>query len=90
MGVKMRIHPVLREFTAGQETVEVTGTTVGDCIDSLEIQFPGIKQRLCDEQGQLFSFYDIYVNSASSYPEELAKPVNDGDELTILAIAGGG
>jgi len=90
MSVKVRFPLHLQKLTGGQEWVETTGHTVGECLDNLEIQFPGIKQRIYDEQGQLLSFYDIYVNSDSSYPEELAKPVKDEDELTIVPLIGGG
>jgi len=94
MSVKVRIptflHPSLYGPGRSYEIVEVMGHTVGECIDQLEIQFPGIKQELCDEKGQLEDYYCIYINSESSHPEELAKPVKDGDELTIVLIAGGG
>lgn len=86
----MRLHPYLRKFADGREVVQVVGRTIGECVDDLEAQFPGIKQRLCDEEGKLLSFYDIYVNSESSYPEELAKPVKDGDELTVVTLIAGG
>ncbi len=90
MGIKVRIHPFLQQFTGGQDVVESTGRTVGECLDNLEIQFPGIKQRLCDKQGHLYDYYEIYVNSESSYPEQLAKPVKDGDVLSIVIMIGGG
>ena len=90
MSVKIRLHPYLRRFTDDQAVVEVAGQTVGECIDDLEIQFSGIKKELCDERGKLLSIYDIYINSDSSYPEELAKLVKDGDELTIVTIIAGG
>ena len=94
MSIKVKfptlLHSSLHSSSHGYETVEVTGHTVGECIDQLETKFPGIKQGLCDKKGQLKLYYDIYVNSESSYPEELAKPVKDGDELTIVVIVGGG
>ena len=90
MGIKFRFPPYLMKFTDGQEVVELAGHTVGECLDNLEILFPSIKQRLCDEQGQLFSFYCIYINSDSINSEELDRPVNDGDEITIVPIMGGG
>jgi molybdopterin converting factor small subunit len=90
MSIKVKIHPTLQQFTGDQEVVEVAGQNVGECLDSLETQFPGIKQKLCDKQGKLLDYLDIYINSESSYPEELAKPVNDGDELTIVTLVGGG
>jgi len=90
MGVKVRLHPLLRKLAGDQEWVESWGRTVGECIDNLETQFPGIKQRLCDKQGKLLNYFEIYINSESSYPEELTKPVSDGDELTIVTLVGGG
>jgi molybdopterin synthase sulfur carrier subunit len=90
MSVTVRIHPFLRKFTGGQKIVEVECKTIGECIENLEVKFPGIKQPLCDKEGMLHTLWDIYVNSASCYPEEFAKPVKDGDELTIVAIMAGG
>ena len=90
MSIKLRIHPTLLQFTGGRELVETAGQNVGECLDNLETQFPGIKQRLCDEQGKLLNYFEIYINSESSYPEELARPVSDGDELTIVTLVGGG
>jgi len=91
MSVKVRLHPYLRKFTSGQEVVEAVGRTIGDCIDDLETRFPGIKRRLCDEQGNLHSFYSVYVNSSDGFcPEELSSLVKDGDELIIVTVVPGG
>ena len=90
MSVNVRIHPYLSKFTNGQKIVKATGKTVGECIDALDIKFPGLKEQLLDKQGNLDSLWEIYINSYSSYPEELTKPVNDGDELIIVALIGGG
>ena len=90
MSVTMRIHPFLRQFSGGQKIVEVRGNTVGECLDDLETKFPGIKQQLYDKEGKLADLWDVYVNSTSCYPEELATPVKDGDELTIVALIHGG
>ncbi|MBL7209123.1 MAG: MoaD/ThiS family protein [Dehalococcoidia bacterium] len=86
MSVKIRLHPGLRGCTDGRQEVEAVGRTVGECINDLENRFPGIKKQLCDERGKLFKKYDIHVNGRSSYPEELAKPVKDGDELTVITF----
>ena len=90
MSIRVRFPPYLQKFTGGRESVESSGQNIGEVLNNLEIQFPGIKQQLCDKQGRLFSFYDIYINSESSYPEELDKPVNDGDEVAIMILLGGG
>jgi len=90
MSIKLNLNPVLYQYTNNQATAEVNGDTVGQCLNHLVKQFPGIEQGLFDKNGKLRNFFDIYVNGESAYPEELAKPVKDGDELYIIIIIGGG
>jgi len=90
MSVTINLHPSLHRVTDGQTTVKVNGNTVGQCLDELVKQFPKIKSWLFDKKGQLRNYVDIYVNQESSYPEELAKPVKDGDELHLTLIIAGG
>ncbi|GIW41211.1 MAG: MoaD family protein [Candidatus Binatia bacterium] len=91
MAVRVRIPTPLRRFTGGSEEVGVQGTTVADVVEDLERQFPGIKERLCDEQGRVRRFVNIYVNGDDiRFLGNLETPVKDGDELSIVpAIAGG-
>jgi molybdopterin converting factor small subunit len=60
-------------------------------VDDLERQFPGIRERICDEQGKVRRFVNLYVNGDDiRFLTELATPVKDGDEVSIVpAIAGG-
>ena len=94
MSLKLKVPAFLLppSYGSGQsyEVVEVEGRTVGECIEQLETKFPGLKQKLRDEKGQLNPFYEVFVNSESSYPEELAKAVKDGDELMITVVFAGG
>jgi len=90
MSVTINLHPNLLQFTNDQAIVEVNGNTVGQCLDDLVKQFPQIKSWLFDKTGKLLNYIEIYVNQESSYPEELAKPVKDGDELHITLIIAGG
>ena len=90
MSVKINIHPLLSHFTNDQDIVEVNGSTVGQCLEQLVAQFPDIKQGLFAKDGKLFNYVDIYVNEESAYPEELAKPVNDGDEIHLVLMLAGG
>ncbi len=90
MSVTINLHPTLHQFTNGQTIVKVKGNTVGQCLDDLIRQFPQIKRWLFDKTGELHNYVDIYVNQESFYPEELAKPVKDGDELYITLIIAGG
>jgi len=90
VGIKLNIHQTLHHLTNSQATAEVNGNTVGECLNDLVKQFPGIETKLFDKKGKLLNYVDIYVNLESSYPEELAKPVKDGDELSITLIISGG
>ena len=90
MSVTINLHPNLLQFTNDQTVIEVKGNTVGQCLDDLVRQFPRIRQGLFGKDGKLLNYVDIYVNQESSYPEELAKPVKDGDELHITLIIAGG
>lgn len=90
MSIEINIHQSLRHLANNQAKVQVTGNTVGECLNDLVRRFPGVKPKIFGKNGKLLNYVDIYVNLESSYPEELAKAVNDGDELHItLMIAGG-
>ena len=88
MSVKVNIHPFLGEYTNNQDAVEVNGSTVGECLEQLVAQFPGIREALFGKDGNLLNCIDIFVNADNAYPEELAKPVKDGDKLYIVMIMG--
>jgi molybdopterin converting factor small subunit len=77
-------------LTGNQPTVDVNGATVGECLKEMVSRFPAMESKLFDKKGRLLNYIEIYVNAKTSYPEELAMSVKDGDELTItLMIAGG-
>ena len=90
MGQTVNIHQALRHLINNQATAEVSGATVGECLNDLIHQFPGVKPKLFGNNGKLLNYVDIYVNLESSYPEELAMPVKDGDKLHITLIIAGG
>ena len=91
MSVTINIPSNFRHYANGREVVEVYGSTVGQCLNNLIRQFPSIETGIFDKNGNLFNYIDVYVNLKSSYPEEMSKPVKDGDELhiSLFAIAGG-
>jgi molybdopterin synthase sulfur carrier subunit len=91
MSIQVRIPTPLRRFTGGAEQVGASGSTVGQLVGDLERQFPGIKERLCDEQGNVRRFVNLYLNGDDiRFLSSLETAVKDGDELSIVpAIAGG-
>jgi molybdopterin converting factor small subunit len=90
MSIKVNIHSTLAYYTNGQAVVEVDGSTVGQCLNELVKKLPETKKVLFDKGGGLHNYIEVYINQESAYPDELAKPVNDGDELDIFLILAGG
>ena len=90
MSVRIKLPSVLQEISCGTETCEVTGQTVGECIKSLEMQFPDIKNHLFDRQGKLLRIFGIYLKSDGIQPVDLDATVRDNDEIVILSFITGG
>ncbi len=91
MAVKINIfYPHLQQFTNAQETIQVEGRTVGECLSQLVNLFPGIEKGLFDEKGQLLNYVYFLINEKATYPTDLAHPVKDGDELTVALLLAGG
>ncbi|MGE0103899.1 MAG: ubiquitin-like small modifier protein 1 [Blastocatellales bacterium] len=81
----------LRRFTDGVETVAVEGGTIRDVFDHLETRFPGIRARLCEENGDLRRFINVYVDGEDiRFLDRLDTAVGEKAEISIVpAIAGG-
>ena len=81
----------LRKLTNELETVSAAGANIGELLDKLDAAFPGLKDRICDEAGNVRRFVNIFVNGEDiRFLEEKATPVKDADEISIVpAIAGG-
>lgn len=91
MSVTVRIPSPLRRITNGQDKVNAEGEKISEVIAFLDEQFPGMKERLCDENGQLRKFVNVYVNGEDvRLLEGLNTAVKCGDKISILpAVAGG-
>jgi|TARA_B110000263_G_scaffold186487_1_gene164151 molybdopterin synthase sulfur carrier subunit len=91
MSVSVRIPTPLRKVTNGEDKADAEGNTVSAIIASLDSQFPGIKSRLCDENGELRSFVNIYINGEDiRFMDGVESGVDAGDEISIVpAVAGG-
>jgi molybdopterin synthase sulfur carrier subunit len=91
MAVKVLIPSPLRKLTNNQSEVLASGSTVREIIDDLEAQFPGIKERLCDGDGNLRRFVNIFVDQEDvRFLDGLDTKVKSEAEVSIIpAIAGG-
>jgi molybdopterin synthase sulfur carrier subunit len=87
----VRIPTSLRKYTQGQAEVTVAGADVRAVLDALEAANPGIKERICDDAGQVRRFVNVFVGEEDiRFLDNLATPVKDADEVSIVpAIAGG-
>ena len=90
MSVDVNIHKTHRQFTDGQATVAVEGNTIGECLDDLTARYPGLSAALFQGPGRLDSKIEIYLNMATTYPDELSRKVNSGDEIHIIVMLAGG
>src|SRR2546428_6797127 len=81
----------LRQATGGRSKLTASGRTVKELLDGLERTYPGIRQQLVDEAGEVRSFINVFVNGTEIRQlEGLSTPVQDADEVSIIpAMAGG-
>jgi sulfur-carrier protein len=91
MTVKVLIPTPLQKLTQDQATIECEGGSIAELIETLDKSFPGIKARVCDDQGQLRRFINFYVNSEDiRFLDGPDTVLNAGDEVSIVpAVAGG-
>ncbi len=91
MAVKVRIPTPLRKITNGSDEVVAEGANISEVIEDLEKNYPGIKERICEESGELRRFVNLYLNDEDiRFKENLETTLSDNDELSIIpAIAGG-
>ena len=87
----IRIPTPLRKLTGDQEVVTASGTTLGAVLEELNATYPGLGERILDEQGVIRRFVNIFVNDEDvRFLQEKETPVTDADEISIVpAIAGG-
>lgn len=90
MSIRIHIHATHRRFTDGQEVVEVEGHTVGECLNYLIRQFPGMEKAIFARKDKLHNIVEVYLNHASAHPNELVKSVRDGDEIHLIIMLAGG
>jgi adenylyltransferase/sulfurtransferase len=91
MTVTVSIPTPLRSFTAGQDSIQLAGDTVGQVLDGLLATHNGLKRHLLQEDGRLRNFVSLYLNETDiRHLASTSTPVRSGDVLTIVpSIAGG-
>ena len=87
----VRIPSPLRRYTNGQSKVEGKGANISELIENLESQYPGVKTRLCEENGQIKRYVNVFVNGEEIRTLQGSETaITDKDEVSIVpAMAGG-
>ena len=87
----IRIPTPLRKLTNTEEVVNSTGTTIGAVLEELNTNYPGLGERILDENGVIRRFVNIFVNDEDvRFLQEKETPLKETDEVSIVpAIAGG-
>jgi molybdopterin synthase sulfur carrier subunit len=91
MEVRVRIPTPLKKLAGERDVIEAQGRTVGEVLRWLTETYPGLEERLRDEQGEVRRFINIYVNDEDiRFNQNLETPLKEGDQISIIpAIAGG-
>ncbi len=91
MSIQVRIPTPLRGLTENKDVVDAEGATVNELIENLQTRYPGLKERICDDKGELRRFVNVYINDEDiRFKDGKDTAVKDGDEISIIpAIAGG-
>jgi molybdopterin synthase sulfur carrier subunit len=91
MSTTVKIPQLLRELTGGADEVSVEAKTAGEALDGLEKKFPGVKGKICREDGSLRGFVNLYVNAEDvRFLDGLRTKLKEGNVLTILPMIAGG
>lgn len=91
MPIRVKIPTPLQKLVDRQSEVSAEGESIIGLIDNMEVQYPGIKDRICDEQGKVRRFVNIYLNGEDiRFMNAEETKLKSGDEVSIIpAIAGG-
>jgi molybdopterin synthase sulfur carrier subunit len=91
MSVVVRIPTPLRALTAGQGELTFDAASVKELIDRLEQSHRGMRERLCEEDGAVRRFINVYVNEEDiRFLQGTDTALKPGDEVSIVpALAGG-
>lgn len=91
MPIKVRIPSPLQKLTNNQSEVLCEAKNINELLSSLEQQYPGIRERLCDAEGKLRRFVNVYVNEEDiRFLQGQETSLKMGDDISIIpAIAGG-
>ena len=90
MSIEIQLPSIFSRYADNKTVIEVKGSTTGECLRDLAQQHPELAKILLNKDGSLLHTYDVFINGESAYPNEMNRPVKDGDKLYIVPIIHGG
>lgn len=89
--VEVKVAPPLRGLVREASTIAAEGDTVGELLQYLDGQFPGLKSRMTNERGELYASYIFLLNDEDIRSRKgLETPLEDGDVVSIMVVLSGG
>jgi adenylyltransferase/sulfurtransferase len=88
---KILIPTALRQFTAQNDSIEVSGSTVREALQLFTEKYPEVRKNLFNDQGKLRSFVNVYVNDEDiRYLDKDSTKLTGSETISIVpSIAGG-
>lgn len=86
--MKVRVSTHLRGYTGGRAEVDAQGGTLGDVVSDLDRQFPGVRFRIVDEQGQVREHIKMFVDGV--HIDDLSARVTPTGTVHIIGALSGG
>ena len=90
MSIAIHLHKVYRPYCNNEETINVEGNTVHECLNHLAELYPEVEKAVYTGNNKLHPLVEIYLNSSSAYPDALKKKVKDGDKIHLIHTLAGG
>jgi molybdopterin converting factor small subunit len=90
LSVKIHFFSPLQPYIENRPYIEANGLTIGECLKNIIKEYPAVKKELFSRNGRLLGRIGVYINGQNAHPGELARPVKDGDEISIVWVYAGG
>ena len=85
--MKVLIPTPLRSYTQARE-VDAHGATIGELLTDLDLQFPGLRFRMVDEQNKIRPHMRVFVNGVQSF--DTGRKLRADDAVQIVQALSGG
>jgi molybdopterin synthase sulfur carrier subunit len=89
--ITVRLPASIAHLTGDNKVVECAAHSIAECIQDLDVRFTGLKDILCDLDGNVSDLFFVFLNGENiAYLQGMKTALQDGDELTIIPAAAGG